>query len=144
MMDLRQDLCLRVLPSNAPSHYAIDECEILSPKGVLQERCGNRQDEYTGNDQLEYLKPESSVYAEGYTENLYSNGRQAGYHSRSSGRHYLTEEARKKREFKELSARLQVCPGYQKYRNKQPKASDADQKWPEHMERAFIMGKSSS
>ncbi|KAF2094091.1 TEA-domain-containing protein [Rhizodiscina lignyota] len=137
-MDLQRDVCLRVLPSNAPLHYDIDDAESSNPKGVLQERCGNRQDEYAGVEQLaRYMKHDSSIYTEGSTENYYGSARHTGYRNHSGGRHYSNEETRKRKEVEKLWHRLNACPQYRKYREKQKNSNDKEQKWPENMELVF-------
>lgn len=141
-MNLPQNPC--VLPSNAPSHYDIISAypEIGSPNRVLQERCRNRQDELVEH---QYHQPVKLTSPEN-TENRYRPVVQLSYNGHRSSRSYYNDEARKKRDAERLWRSLLACPAYRKYRNRQPTKppNDGEQKWPEHMERAFCEGMRSS
>jgi hypothetical protein len=131
-MELRSLAC--VLPSNAPAFT-----DIANTGRVLQERCGNRQDEDVASDlstRRKYI-PSSPV------ENLYRNSvsTYVSSHGGIPSNPERKSEEQVNRETAEVWRALQRCHAYCRYRDKQAKDYGEDNIWPEHMEYAFFKGR---
>lgn len=76
----------------------------------------------------------------------YRNHRHTSYRSRRPGENEAEKSEREFRRLEQtarhLAALFTKCDGYIKYRNRQPKqGTKGDQKWPDHMEDAFLRGR---
>ncbi|KAK0273521.1 hypothetical protein LTR35_012271 [Friedmanniomyces endolithicus] len=153
----------RVLPSNAPPLHD-DGDSVQHASCVLQEHCGNRQ------QQLAY--PASAIYEPKYslplqqTENSwpgayqqyqqqhvhhhavpshqYNGGQQFAIRARHPPYDYqhADDERNDLKKAGDLFRRFQACAGYAKYRDKQHQGKDEkaaqEQKWPDDLEEAFF------
>jgi len=141
-----------VLPSNAPP---LRDEGVYQVSRVLQEHSGNRQQyEYTTGYEQKYSTPVSTEDAwpqqqasVGHTPQLYQPQQQyrqpSIYASRQACHYnYPDDEQRITRQANMLFARFEASKAYQKYRERQQKEDKGgqEQKWPDHLERAFFRG----
>lgn len=151
----------RVLPSNAPP--LPEDNWVQNASRVLQEHSGNRQlVDFNSTDEYRPKYPSSALSDSTYprhhvlqqpTQHLYrpqtqplSNYRY-GY-GRIGYRCLITpqEEAKLQFEADRLYRRFRQSDQYVKYRTRQSKddKGNGDQKWPDHLEKAFFRGMSST
>ncbi|KAF2090993.1 TEA-domain-containing protein [Saccharata proteae CBS 121410] len=129
-----------IVPSNAPLHDGILD-EISLPNRVLQERCGNRQQEYLDPELPDHRK--HALYPP--TENVYGGNVPSYVGSHQAYSSFLDEAQEEQELSKEsyhLFRMLMRSDAYKKYRMRQPKdkdSKDQEQTWPDHMERAFFL-----
>ena len=147
----------RVLPSNAPP---LQDCNTVHQASrVLQEHSGNRQqNEFGFTNDYEQKYPSSAL-----TENSYSRQQQPQqqslhlYHPQPqnrqpwrytharAGHRYPgpAEAARIQIDADHLYRRFRDSNQYMKYRHRQSKddKGNGDQKWPDHLEKAFFRGR---
>jgi hypothetical protein len=160
----------RVLPSNAPP--LLDGDALQSASRVLQEHSGNRQisdlafvetdyeQKYSGvtlfNEnsyelQIQPPQPQHHLQQQQLTHHLHYHRPQHRHHTLRHGQHYATNpylarlhdpKAVVEAEF--LYRRFKQSDSYVKYRNRQSKGDkNEEQKWPDHLEKAFFRGNSS-
>lgn len=135
-----------ILPSNAPP-WSNGGDDHLSTR-VLREQSGNRQSDFAGSNDLEPKYQYSSLNENGYpVRHHYSHVHHPRSQNPYHGRHYQSEPEKNAQrnavtaiEAKGLYRYILSSEGYRKYRARQPKdeKSSGDQKWPEHLERAFF------
>lgn len=146
-----------VLPSNAPPLR--DDGRLFQVSRVLQEQSGNRQQsEFVLDHDVGEIKGEATSFDENQVvaplQRLQSfpplyhpqpQHRQAWrYGYARAGWRYPgpEEEARIRLEAERLYNRVRKSQHYLKYRDRQTKddKGNQDQKWPEHLEKAFFRG----
>jgi hypothetical protein len=123
-----------MLPSNTPALpvYSLHEPAVSSR--ILQERCGNRQDDLPDSEYHLIRKGESLSP----NDRAFYNDIRQSLHTGAKSR--LPAEII--RDSNRLWHQLLRCKAYNKYRTRQPKDAPPNQeiKWPEHMEIAFCRG----
>jgi transcriptional enhancer factor len=146
----------RVLPSNAPPLQ--EDNGVQHASRVLQEHSGNRQlVDFNNTDEYQPKYPSSGLTDSSYprhhvlqpTQHVYRSQPQYrptyrhGY-GRPGYRCYMTpqEEAKLQYEAERLYRRFRQSDQYIKYRARQSKddKGNGDQKWPDHLEKAFFRG----
>jgi transcriptional enhancer factor len=123
-----------VVPSNAP---ALPDPDSSIPRRVLQERSGNRRQEYQDGSPTLWKREASP------TENDYPHGSGDSYFSSNVASQLSGEksEAQIDNETKKLLGLLERCEKYQKYRDRKPKnLKEKEQHWSDTLERAFFRG----
>lgn len=140
---------LGFLPSQrCASAYNADDgsdTDGFSPTAALNSQLGHRAVSYPQPHTSEYRYP-NSEYENNYSsmKHDYSgSNRLQGHRHRVLGETNEAKEERKREAAaRKLASRFAQCEGYIKYRNRQPKEGKGkdDQKWPEHMEDAFLRG----
>lgn len=152
----------RVLPSNAPPLR--DGDSIHQASRVLQEHSGNRQQHELGFSEGHETKyPPDLLTENNFPEHIEQRQQQQQYehlyHPQPQHRQALRYgyargayryaqpapelEARFQAEADRLFRRFRESAQYMKYRQKQAKddKGNGEQKWPDHLERAFCYGK---
>jgi len=148
-----------VLPSNAPPLR--DGDGVYQGSRVLQEHSGNRQQhdyQIVGGYEQKYSTPlptenawpqqQQQQQQPGHTIQPYRTQPQYrqpltyGQARHARNYYYGDDEARITRQANFLFQRFEDSAAYQKYRGRQQKddKGSQDQKWPDHLERAFFRG----
>lgn len=158
-----------ILPSRAPRWADVEEVSarvLREQSGNRQIAYSHSQPfshEYTvndeGNDGFQFglqghSKSYRSIPSNGgiYSGQIvkpreHRNNRHSSYRTRRKGESDAGKDERDIRRLEQTARHLAIlfarCDGYIKYRNRQPKqGTKDDQKWPDHMEDAFLRGQS--
>ncbi|KAF1347736.1 TEA/ATTS domain family-domain-containing protein [Delphinella strobiligena] len=125
---------------NADDESDTDDC---SPMAALDSHLGHRAVSYPQPHASEYRYP-NSLYENNYSSMKHDycvSNRLQGHRRGVLGETNEAKEERKREAAaRRLASLFAQCEGYIKYRNRQPKEGKGkdDQKWPEHMEDAFL------